>query len=128
MLHKITQFLDSVDFQEKEGKPAKRQVGNRQGPGWQTQSLLPNGLTRETQKHLVATGSLWKVKGRIVKIIQVSAVGKLTHSGRTRIGKWDRRNISLVVTLLHMFTQQAKLGVKSIKNWQPSTQSPWRLN
>lgn len=46
MLHKITQFLDSVGFHEKEGKPAERQVGNRQGSGWETQSLLPNGPTQ----------------------------------------------------------------------------------
>lgn len=46
MLHKITQFLDSVGFQEKKGKPAKRRVGNRQYPGWQTGTLLPNGLSQ----------------------------------------------------------------------------------
>lgn len=56
MCHKITQFLDSVGFHEKEGKPAERQVGNRQGSGWETQSLLPNGLTQGNPE---ALGGHW---------------------------------------------------------------------
>lgn len=63
----------------------------------------------------MATGSHWEVKERTENIIQASAVGKLAHSGRTRIGKRDRRNISLVVILLHVFTQDAKVDVKSTK-------------
>lgn len=117
-----------VSTRRKESQPRDRRGTDKARAG-RHKVCFQTVWARETQKHWVATGFLWKVKRRIVKIIQAFAVGKLAHSGRTRIGEWDKRNISLVVILLHMFTQHAKLGVKSIKNnWQPSTQSPRRLN